>query len=296
MASKILVVGSLNMDLVATAPRMPQLGETLTGDSFATYPGGKGANQAVAAARMGAEVTLVGAVGEDDYGNRLLSELHRDGIDTRRVARIPDVTTGVALITVTSGGQNAILVIPGANGAVKTEALDLIQEEMVTFDLVLLQLELPMETVLSAAALAKTRGRKVILNPAPYQPLPEALIPLVDVLLVNEIEARQLSGQDHLSPSGRMAALKTLGFPVVLMTAGGQGVYYSGDGQEGHLPAAQVTPVDTTAAGDTFAGAFAAFWQEKGLQEACKLAVKAAGIAVTRHGAQSSIPYKSELF
>lgn len=310
MRAKIVVAGSLNMDLVATVEALPQLGETVTGKSFDTYPGGKGANQAVAAARMGASVAMLGAVGQDDYGRHLLAGLVRDGIDVQGVRSLSDTPTGIALITVSADGHNTITIIPGANGAVQPSDLDLASNVFSSCDLVVLQLELPMETVVHAARLARSFGKKVILNPAPFQPLPAALIQHTDVLVVNEIEGLRLSGLEsgvirgavksgeagnELAPSDVMAALVAQGFPAVLLTMGSAGVYYSGDGESGHIPAAKVTAVDTTAAGDTFAGAFAAFWQQVGLEKAVILAVEAAGIAVTRPGAQTSIPFKREL-
>lgn len=315
MRTKLLVVGSLNMDLVATVDQLPRLGETVMGKRFDTYPGGKGANQAVAAARMGASVAMVGAVGRDDYGQRLLDGLTRDGVDVQGVQTLSDLPTGVALITVSADGHNTITVIPGANGGVQPSDLDLAADAFSACDLVVLQLELPMDTVIHAAALAHAYGKKVILNPAPFQPLPESLIQLVDVLVVNEIEGLQLTGlapDFHksgevsgapaseltgmvFSPGDVMKALAELGFPIVLMTMGADGVYYSGEGRSGHIPAVKVTAVDTTAAGDTFAGAFAAFWRSFGLEKAVALAVEAAGIAVTRPGAQSSIPFEREL-
>lgn len=315
MRTKLLVVGSLNMDLVATADALPRLGETVTGKRFDTYPGGKGANQAVAAARMGASVAMVGAVGQDDYGVRLREGLARDGIDVQGVKTLPDLPTGVALITVSADGHNTITVIPGANGGVQPSDLDLATDAFSACDLVILQLELPMDTVVAAASLAHSYGKKVILNPAPYQPLPETLLQCVDVLVVNEIEGLQLSGLatdfhepgevsgrsgyrvsgSDFSPADVLKTLVALGLPIVLMTMGADGVYYSGEGRTGHIPAEEVSAVDTTAAGDTFAGAFAAFWRTVGLEKAVELAVKAAGIAVTRPGAQSSIPYEWEL-
>lgn len=315
MRSKVLVVGSLNMDLVAVVDQLPQLGETVTGNRFDTYPGGKGANQAVAAARMGASVAMLGAVGHDDYGQRLLEGLTQDGIDVQGVQTLPNLPTGVALITVSADGHNTITVIPGANGGVQPSDLDLASDAFSACDLLVLQLELPMGTVLRAAELAHSYGKKVILNPAPFQPLPEPLIQLVDVLVVNEIEGLQLSGLASgenefckvsdppvselsgkvFSPNDVMKALAKLSFPIILMTMGADGVYYRGEGRFGHMPAIKVSAVDTTAAGDTFAGAFAAFWQSVGLEKAVTLAVEAAGLAVTRPGAQVSIPYESEL-
>ena len=306
MPVKILVAGSLNMDLVAMVEALPQVGETVTGKRFDTYPGGKGANQAVAAARMGALVAMLGAVGQDDYGRRLLEGLAQDGVDVSGIAALPGVPTGTALITVAADGHNTIIVIPGANGTVKPADLDTASETFAACEVVVLQLELPMATVVRAAALARSLGKKVVLNPAPFQPLPEALYALVDVLVVNEIEGLQLSGlsgglsdnvQAGTGPNRNevMQALIGQGFPVVLMTLGAEGVLYSGEGRSGHMPAATVKAVDTTAAGDTFAGAFAAFWPVLGLERAVALSVEAAGIAVTRPGAQTSIPYKWEL-
>jgi len=307
---KLLVVGSLNMDLVATVETLPQLGETVTGKRFDTYPGGKGANQAVAAARMGASVAMLGAVGQDDYGHRLLEGLTQDGIDVQGIRSLPDTPTGVALITVSADGHNTITIIPGANGAVQPSDLDLSADEFSACDLVILQLELPMDTVVRAAELARSFGKKVVLNPAPYQPLPRTLVQCVDVLVVNEIEGLQMSGLEKsgdggapeqglygngLAPEDVMGALMALGFPVVLMTMGAEGVYFSGEGRTGHLPAAKVKAVDTTAAGDTFTGVFAAFWRSVGLEKAIELAIEAAGIAVTRPGAQTSIPFEREL-
>ncbi|SCZ77970.1 ribokinase [Acidaminobacter hydrogenoformans] len=306
MPVKILVVGSLNMDLVATVEALPQVGETLTGKRFDTYPGGKGANQAVAAARMGASVAMLGAVGSEDYGRRLLDGLTLDDIDVSGVAVLPGVPTGTALITVSADGHNTIIVIPGANGAVQPADLDAAADAFEACEVVVLQLELPMAAVVRAAALARSLGKKVVLNPAPFQPMPQTLISLVDVLVVNEIEGLQLSGlggglndnaQAGTGPHHEevMDALVAQGYPVVLMTLGAEGVLYTGEGLSGHVPAATVKAVDTTAAGDTFTGTFAAFWPEVGLERAVALAVEAAGIAVTRPGAQTSIPYRREL-
>jgi ribokinase len=297
-SARILVVGSLNMDLVVSVKSLPLKGETVTGSRFDMYPGGKGANQAVASARMGARVEMIGAVGRDSYGETLLEGLKRDGIETSRILARSSKSgtgTGIALITVDAQGHNSIVVVAGANATLRPQDLDLAAEAFDACDGVLLQFEVPMETVLHAAELSHRRGKRVILNPAPFQPIPDRLRSLTDLLVVNEIEGGQLTGLVGQSPEKTLQQLRDAGFKQVLLTHGDQGVYFADGLTSGHLPALKVEAVDTTGAGDTFTGAFAAFYPEFGFHRALELAIKAASIAVTRPGAQSSIPVRAEL-
>lgn len=295
---QIAVVGSLNMDIVLRVPRAPEAGETLLGHSMFTNPGGKGANQAVACARLGARVAMVGCVGSDDFGRQLREVLVADGIDTSQVLD-SGPASGMALITVDDAAENRIVIIPGANAAVSAghvrEAAALLEAARIT----VLQLEVPIEAVLAAAEVAHAAGRIVLFNPAPMHELPAAIWPLVDVLVVNETEAEALAG----CPVGSVAeagsvveALRRLGPETVIVTLGAQGVVFGDTSGIRHVPAVKVDPVDTTAAGDTFIGAFAAATVEgKSVDDAVALAVSAAALCVTRPGAQSSIPYRREL-
>ena len=297
----IIVVGSLNMDLVFRVPRAPEAGETLTGRGFAAIPGGKGANQAIACARMGAPVAMIGAVGGDDFGAALIGALAADGVDAAHVQREAAAPTGVAMVMVDDAAQNRIVLAPGANARLAPAAIDAARDLIAGAAMVALQLETPVETVLRAAQAARAAGRRVLLNPAPAptQPLPDALWPLVDDLIPNESEAAALTGVAVVDEASARAAARLLrgrGVGRALITLGARGVWFSGPEGERLLPAAAVVARDTTAAGDTFIGGYAAGLRE-GLDPfaAAALGQRAAALCVTRAGAQPSIPFRHEL-
>jgi ribokinase len=283
------VVGSINMDMVVATEAFPRLGETLFGTHFATWPGGKGANQAVAAARLGAEVTMIGCVGADAFGEQLKATLVREGIDTRWVST-GNAATGIASITL-SGGDNAIVVVPGANHELAAADLDRAHEAFAQADIVLAQLEVPLDTVLHAARLARRLGKPFFLNPAPAVALPAELIALTTLLTPNEHElaaALQTAGKPWAEVLRRMPGR-------IAMTHGKDGAYTSReDGELVHEAGFEVEAVDTTGAGDTFNGALAAFWH-LGAGQAMRRANAAGALSVTRAGAQGGMPTLAEL-
>ena len=288
--SKVLVVGSLNMDLVVETRTFPRLGETLLGTTFATHPGGKGANQAVAAARLGAGVTLIGRVGSDAFGRELKAGLSAEGIDTRWVGETSSMSTGVASITVCDA-DNAIIVVSGANALLTPADLDAAEAAFAEADVVLAQLEVPLATVEHGAELAARHKRPFVLNPAPAMRVPERLLALCALLTPNEYELATALG--HAS-SRWQDLLVTLPGRVV-MTKGEEGAYFSDvEGVPHHQPGFQVTPVDTTGAGDTFVGALVAFWS-MGLAEAVRRGSAAGALSVTKPGAQGGMPTLAQL-
>ena len=292
MSSGIVVFGSLNMDLVVRVARAPRGGETLQGQSFFTNPGGKGANQAVACARQGARVAMVGCVGEDDFGKSLRTALAADGIDITHV-RTAGNSTGVAVVMVDDQGENRITIIPGANELVKADPEALVGRYL------LLQCEVPMPEVVRAAQVMRAKGATVVMNPAPVCPLPDELWPLVDILVLNEIEASELAGLPVSDPATAAAAATSLrrrGPSTVIVTLGSQGVLVADEAGCRHFPANEVQVVDTTAAGDTFIGAMcAARAAGQSMDDAVRRGIQAASICVTRAGAQASIPYLNEM-
>lgn len=298
-AAEVVVVGSVNMDLVGRAPRLPVPGETLSGVSFATIPGGKGANQAVAAARLGARTAFLGCVGDDAFGGVLRSGLEAEGIDCRGLRTVSGVSTGVALIMVDDAARNGILIIPGANGRLEEVDLDRNEPRLAGARVVAMQLEIPLATVTHAVSRARALGKLVVLNPAPAQPLPPELLTGVDYLVPNEIEAAALSGLPVDSIEAAAAAgrrLREAGARNVIVTLGGRGVVaVTADGARHHQPPT-VHAVDTTAAGDTFIGGLCtALVEDATLEEAIRFAQAAAALSVTRFGAQTSIPHRREL-
>ncbi len=294
MTGHIVVVGSLNMDLVVRAPRHPQPGETILGGDFRTFPGGKGANQAVAAARLGAAVQMIGRVGADAFGDALLQTLAQDGVNTAHVRRDQETPTGVALITLNAAGQNAIVVAPGANARVTPQDVVAAQAALAGAAVLLLQLECPLPAVAKAIELAKQHRAQVVLNPAPAQPLDAALLSQVDYLLPNQNELALLTGLGDIRPA--MSRLQAVGVRRVVVTLGEEGVLVAEGGSEVHLPAHGVTVVDTTAAGDAFAGAFAvALLEGHSTRQAAAWGNAAGALAVTRAGAQPSLPRRDEL-
>ncbi|MGY5029491.1 ribokinase [Streptomyces sp. 900116325] len=288
----IAVLGSTNMDLVAYVARAPERGETVTGREFRTIPGGKGANQAIAAARAGGEVLMIGAVGDDAYGTRLRAELEHAGVETD-LLHTAEGPSGTAHIVVDDTGANAIVVIPGANGTVHT----LGHGEMAAIaeaDLLLLQLELPLPAVVEGARMAHAQGVRTILTPSPVQPLPDELFDNVDLLIPNEHEAAALSGK---SDPHAAAEILLRHVPAVVVTLGSKGCLYAARGTETvHFPAPEVTAVDTTGAGDTFVGALAvALGEGRAVPEALAWASIAAALCVQKPGASTSMPYRSEI-
>ncbi|WP_256811588.1 ribokinase [Pseudomonas siliginis] len=299
MPANVVVIGSLNMDLVTRAPRLPRGGETLIGHSFATVSGGKGANQAVAAARLGAKVAMIGCVGNDDYSVRLRDALLAEHIDCEAVSVVED-SSGVALIVVDDNSQNAIVIVAGANGAMTPAVVDRFDAVLQVADVVICQLEIPDATVGHALKRARELGKTVILNPAPAsRPLPADWFAAIDYLIPNESEAAALSGLavDSLQSAETAATqLIAMGAGKVIVTLGAQGsLFANGNGFE-HFPAPTVKAVDTTAAGDTFVGGFAAALADgKTEAEAIRYGQIAAALSVTRAGAQPSIPTMSEV-
>lgn len=304
MPSQILVVGSSNTDMVVKADKLPAPGETVIGGTFLMNPGGKGANQAVAAARLidvekGGQVTFVAKVGNDIFGRQALSGFEREGIHTAYVLTDADYPSGVALINVDATGENCITVAPGSNANLQPTETSTALRSAEPDALVLLQLEIPLPTVEYVIRQAASRGLRVILNPAPAQTLPSDLFPDLFMITPNETEAELLTGVRVVDlPTAEQAARKLhdLGVVNVVITLGAKGAYLYTE-QRGQLIAAPpVTAVDTTAAGDCFNGALAvAIAEGKALPEAIAFACRAASISVTRMGAQASVPYRHEL-
>lgn len=297
MSKHVLVIGSINVDYVIHTARLPKLGETLTGSDFAMNFGGKGANQAVALAKSGCEVRMLGAVGRDHVGELALQNLTDCGVDISSVRRV-DAPTGAAMITV-CGGDNHIILDAGANALVTPS---LIAENDALFDwadTVVMQFEIPIESVLAAAREAKRRGKRVVVNPAPACEVPPALYPLVDLIVPNEFEARLLTGIepiDRASAEAAVSALRALGCADAVVTLGGQGSAYSaGEGVE-FAGIYRVCSVDTTAAGDSFIGGLCKkLCEGAALRDAVCYAAAVAAITVSRHGASVSIPTSVEV-
>jgi ribokinase len=293
---QIIVFGSLNMDLVVRVARAPRGGETLQGRGFMTNPGGKGANQAVACARQGASVAMVGCVGQDGFGDALRSALAADGVAVTQV-RAVDASTGVAVVMVDDDGENRITLVPGANQSLKADEAAL--GRTVAGQHLLLQCEVPMPEVVLAARMARARGATVVLNPAPVCKLPDELWSLVDILVMNEIEAAELAGlpvADPATAATAASALRRRGPSTVIVTLGSQGVVVADNTGCRHFAALAVRTIDTTAAGDTFIGAMcAARVAGQSMDAAVMRGIQAATLCVTRVGAQASIPLLQEL-
>lgn len=290
--SAIVVLGSANMDLVVRQPRLPHPGETMFGSSFDQIPGGKGLNQAVAAARAGGDVGFLGAVGRDAFGDALRRCLEQDGIDTRGVVEV-DEPTGTAHISVLDGGENAIVVVSGANAAI-TELDDASKRRIEDARYLVAQFERPLELIGEAFVLARGLGIQNVLTPAPVQPVDHALLQLVDILIPNAQETCELAGVDDETEAA-VALSRTVG--MVVMTRGSRGALVARDGAVlTEVAPRKVEAVDTTAAGDTFAGVLIAFLAEgAALDDALDAATVAASISVTRPGASTSMPTRAEI-
>ena len=301
----IVIIGSINMDLVLRVPRMPHPGETLSGGQFRTIPGGKGANQAVAAARLSVDsvkVAMIACLGDDAFGAELRAALRSDGIDDSHVSTVSGSASGVASILVDAGGQNSIVLAAGANDALSPAHIDAARALIEQARIIVLQLETPLPTIRHAIKLAHQLGKTVVLNPAPAQVLPADLLAQVEYLIPNEIEAAMLAGLPEASLDNdaaidaAVATLRANGSANVLVTLGSKGVYAALSSGSEHFAAQPVKAVDTTAAGDTFIGGFVAALAE-GRSEADAIAFgqRAAALSVARIGAQTSIPYRREL-
>lgn len=287
--AKVLVVGSINMDLVVRVPHSPKPGETVLGGDFETFPGGKGANQAVAAARMGGEVTMVGRVGSDNFGDTLIQGLIENNIKTSYVIKDSETPTGIAMIAVAANGENLIVVASGANYKVSEADVANARDIMRDMDLLLIQLECPLETVTAAIDLANAYDIPVVLNPAPAQPLSQALLANVDVLTPNETELKMLAGVENVNEA--IQKVLSWGTKNLVVTLGANGARVVTKDMDRHLPAYEITAVDTTAAGDAFNGALAvAFAEGKPLLEAVDYGMAAGALAATHRGAQPSLP------
>lgn len=301
MAKRIVVVGSINLDLVAATQRIPIAGETVAGVSFRTFPGGKGANQAVAAARLGASVTMLGKVGTDSFGSQLIGSLKESNVDTDAIGVVPG-SSGVALITTDAKGANAITVVAGANGQLSPADLETNINLIRSANILLIQLEIPLETVERLAAIAIRERIPLVLDPAPARPLPSSLLKCVDWLTPNETETCVLIGRtpgelsDESIEDAADALLKG-GSRNVILKLGDRGCYVAlSDGTRQLLPAYSVNAVDTTAAGDAFNGAFAvAMLNAKDPLSSASWASAVAAISVTRPGAQPSMPTALEV-
>lgn len=297
---QVAVVGSLNMDLVVRVPRMPAPGETIFGRDFQTIPGGKGANQAVAAARLGAQVTMIGRVGKDIFGNRLLESLKSQGVNANHVGVDQEAASGIAMITLDENGQNSIVVASGANMRLTPEDVTQAWRTLGAIDALVMQLEVPLACITEAAFLARASGARVILNPAPAQSLPEDLLSQVDILVPNESETALLAGlpintveQTELAAR----ALRAQGVRAVVITLGSRGtLIVDGEAPARILPAHSVKVVDTTAAGDAFVAAMSvALAEGASLMDAAYMANAAGALAVTKLGAQPSMPIRAEV-
>lgn len=300
MNKKLTVLGSINADHVISVAHFVKPGETLTGRDYHIAFGGKGANQAVAAARLGATVSFIACIGADDIGRNMKQAFAQDGIAVHSVVEIADETTGIAMIQVADSGENSIVISAGANAALDEQIVAQFRDDITRADYLLMQLETPLSAVQKAAELAKAHDTFVILNPAPARPLSDEMLALVDMITPNETEAEILTGiavTDEKSAAKAAQVFHQKGIHTVLITLGSKGVYVSQkETEKGNIVAGfRVQAVDTTAAGDTFNGALVtALAEGKNLDDAIRFAHAAAAISVTRKGAQPSIPYRQE--
>ncbi|HEA3088230.1 ribokinase [Aeromonas salmonicida] len=297
--NRLVVLGSVNADHVLRVPHFPRPGETLTGHSYQVVPGGKGANQAVAAARLGAPVSFIARIGDDAIGQQMRQGFEQDGIDVSAVELDETLPTGIAIIYVSDEGENSIGISAEANGALSPAMVKRHEAMIADAHTLLLQLEVPLESVFEAAKLARSHGTRVVLNPAPARPLPAELLALVDLITPNQTEAELLTCvkvSDEASAALAADRFHQMGISDVMITLGSQGVYCSNARQQQLIPGFRVEAVDTTAAGDTFNGALlAAELAGADFNAAVRFAHGAAALSVTKFGAQSSIPSKVEV-
>ncbi|WP_325894809.1 ribokinase [Grimontia sp. NTOU-MAR1] len=297
--NKLVVLGSVNADHVLQVPSFPRPGETLHGRNYQVIPGGKGANQAVAAARLKADIGFVACVGDDPFGVNIRESFKCDGINIGGVKMQADCPTGVAMIQVSDSGENSICISAEANAKLTAEAIEPELERIRHAEYLLMQLETPLDGIKLAAQIGKRHDTKVILNPAPARELPESLLACIDIITPNETEVEVLTGvkvEDELSAKAAANVLHGKGIETVMITLGAKGVYVSQHGEGQIVPGFRVEATDTTAAGDTFNGAFVTGLMESmPLESAIKFAHAAAAISVTRFGAQTSIPTRDEV-
>lgn len=300
MGKKIVVLGSTDTDMVASGTRIPVIGETVPGGTFMMTPGGKGANQAVAVARLAepGRCVFIAKVGDDNFGREAVTRFAGEGMDAKLIVD-PTAPTGTAVIFVNEQGQNAIRVILGANGTMTPDDAAQYAAEIEAADTVLLQFETPMDTIASVAARAHRAGARVVVNPAPAHEMPASLYADTDLLTPNETEAQILTGievVDDVTAQQACDILHARGTKTVVITLGGNGAYYSAPEGRGHVPPVPVKAIDTVGAGDTFNGALVVALSEgKGLVDAIRFACQAAAISVTRPGSQASVPYRREI-
>lgn len=299
IAGNLVVLGSINADHILNLESFPTPGETVTGNQYQVAFGGKGANQAVAAGRSGAKIAFIACTGDDDTGERVRKQLASDNIDIAPVSVVEGESTGVALIFVNAEGENVIGIHAGANAALTTERVNAQREIIANAEALLMQLESPVESVLAAAAIAHQNHTTVVLNPAPARVLSDELLALVDIITPNETEAEKLTGVRVENDDDAARAAKVLhdkGIGTVIITLGSRGVWASVNGEGRRVPGFKVKAIDTIAAGDTFNGALmTALLEDKRMDDAIRFAHAAAAIAVTRKGAQPSVPWRKEI-
>ena len=295
----IIVVGSSNMDLVVKAPKIPVIGETLTGSDFFMIPGGKGANQAVAAAKLGAEVIFIAKLGKDIFASKSLENFRTVGINPKHIQQLDEVPSGIAIIAIDNNGKNIIIVVPGANGKLQSKDVDAAQADIANAAVVVAQLEVPIETVLHAAKISRANNIPFILDPAPARPLSDELLSMVDVIKPNETEAEMITGikvTDQASAERVADVLLFKGVKTVIVTLGEKGLLLATSEGKVIIHNYAVEAIDSTAAGDAFTGGLAfGIASGKSIKDAAIYANAVAAVSVTRIGAQSSLPNKEEV-
>jgi ribokinase len=296
MRPKIVVVGSFNTDLIMYMPRLPEFGETVPGHRFSSGPGGKGSNQAVAAARLGADVTFIGCVGQDNFANVGFSLWEKEGIHTQYVLRDPHHTTGIASIMVDDEGENMIALALGANMHISPSHLDAAAAVIADADVLVTQLEINFDAVTRALQIAKTHGIKTVLNPAPARPMPKEILALADFVTPNEPELQELVGQHSGSIESDAEQLLVSDEQTIIVTMGAWGSLWARRDGHGHVTAYEVEVVDTVGGGDAFTGGLAvALAEGQSLRDAVNFANATAGLAVTKTGAAASMPHRAEV-